>query len=173
MCWPCRHLKHPICHLQCSCKVLCAVCRKTLASILANLVCRYEKPTAIQAQALPAALSGRDVLVGIPASYCSRTGLNAHQDLLFSLFAALVVTDSHYMVHATSECFTLTQHNWHCEACNCHSSFLCCASAITLSFAFCRALPKQGQAKQLLLCSPCWCTSWTRLKWRREQAQLA
>jgi ATP-dependent RNA helicase DDX42 len=26
------------------------------------LVCRYERPTAIQAQALPAVLSGRDVL---------------------------------------------------------------------------------------------------------------
>lgn len=28
--------------------------------------CRYVKPTAIQAQALPAALSGRDVLVSSP-----------------------------------------------------------------------------------------------------------
>lgn len=33
--------------------------------------CRYEKPTPIQAQALPAALSGRDVLVSTTAVlYC-------------------------------------------------------------------------------------------------------
>ena len=30
---------------------------------------RYEKPTAIQAQALPAALSGRDVLVRLSPTY--------------------------------------------------------------------------------------------------------
>ena len=30
---------------------------------------RYEKPTAIQAQALPAALSGRDVLVRLSPAY--------------------------------------------------------------------------------------------------------
>lgn len=32
--------------------------------------CRYEKPTAIQAQALPAALSGRDVLVSTLMTLC-------------------------------------------------------------------------------------------------------
>ena len=34
----------------------------------ATVRCRYVQPTAIQAQALPAALSGRDVLVSLPGS---------------------------------------------------------------------------------------------------------
>lgn len=65
ICWPCRHLQHPVCHLHCSWQAL-VCCILESVSLGPCTHCRYEKPTAIQAQALPAALSGRDVLVSTP-----------------------------------------------------------------------------------------------------------
>ena len=54
-------------------------------------VCRFEKPTAIQAQAIPAALSGRDVLVrrlGLCALLYLHTGISCRDCLPSEIFIA-------------------------------------------------------------------------------------
>ena len=47
-------------------------------TLLLAIKCRYEKPTAIQAQALPAALSGRDVLVSKATVFTCKATSNPH-----------------------------------------------------------------------------------------------
>ena len=51
------------CNLRCNFWELAEATDTLIWAVDMLPVCRYQKPTAIQAQALPAALSGRDILV--------------------------------------------------------------------------------------------------------------
>lgn len=103
----------------------------------------YERPTAIQAQALPAALSGRDVLVrcnsgrvgaidvvvqgGVGGGWCAAAASQQAQQEVQLMLAQPSSPQPHTR----------------------------------------RALPRRGLARRRRLCCPWWCTSWTSRSWAR------
>lgn len=95
-------------------------------SILTATACRYEKPTAIQAQALPAALSGRDVLVSFATNHPFLTADSAEPAKPALVRGGAVCLDlTCLMVHVTADCSRRLPSHWQVEAGLCDPEVTC------------------------------------------------